>query len=947
MAIEKSNRRNRMEPEIMTGIEGLSGQHFERALQQSDLALEELKQDRLPSAMDRLDKTLALLEGQDGGPDADALFVSTALVLSNLRLRLGQKLGDVPQLLKRARVMAERLGDRRSRALIDLHQGRFSYVMDNLSDALNGLSAGLDEVEDLGDEDIVSQSAEFVGLYYFLQGMYRDAARHFQRALITAKTGRGTADTFFVSYTYGYCTAFLAQFHEAIGVLDHNWRLYRKKGERVPENLFRSALGIVFLMMGKKDDALYHLQESLKDSRENRNPQPMLLAQVGLAYHHFLQGRVEESARIMVEGVIEAARANLVVRQYIFPFILEQLCEYRKFDSEFRPAAFDIAVEMERVISGPNIHLRGVAHRIRAGEGLKKGDNPAAVKSDLEASERYLRRSGDPIELAKTKVQSALFELKKGDRERAVRQANEAWKILSLQGGRFFPDELKSIAEPIPAAALSQESQAPLLERFLDVMEDFVPTADLDTLFSRLVAATTRFYRAERGALFWFDEPKTRQRPLLKAACNLSALELEETSFRISLELVTRSFRNNQPFIVPHGADEPSDRAILCVPFTIRGRVQGVLYYDSDYTEGGFDFLGRETLQKVARHMGIYIERICEYARLADMRSLQLGEQSSRREAADQASITADSPVMLQLLAAADRVADSAATVLILGETGVGKELLARRIHQMSRRSEGPFIVIDLSAIPENLVESELFGHERGAFTGADRQKLGRIELADRGTLFIDEVGEIPLALQTKLLRVLQDKSFMRIGGSRSMHPDFRLIAATNRDLERDVARGRFREDLFYRLNVVPIEVPPLRARSGDVLLLARHFLSHYARKHSRGNLRLAPDDEAALSSYPWPGNVRELQNVIERAVLLAGGDRLELNMPGGMKAAAVDSQADTPTMEEWERRYIRSVIEKTGGRIGGPDGAAKRLGLKRTTLYSRMKKLGLPRKER
>ena len=256
------------------------------------------------------------------------------------------------------------------------------------------------------------------------------------------------------------------------------------------------------------------------------------------------------------------------------------------------------------------------------------------------------------------------------------------------------------------------------------------------------------------------------------------------------------------------------------------------------------------------------------------MRSLQLGEQSSRREAADQASITADSPVMLQLLAAADRVADSAATVLILGETGVGKELLARRIHQMSRRSEGPFIVIDLSAIPENLVESELFGHERGAFTGADRQKLGRIELADRGTLFIDEVGEIPLALQTKLLRVLQDKSFMRIGGSRSMHPDFRLIAATNRDLERDVARGRFREDLFYRLNVVPIEVPPLRARSGDVLLLARHFLSHYARKHSRGNLRLAPWD--CLERNDKPMKLRFAPYTLESKHLFTLAGRVE-----------------------------------------------------------------------
>jgi transcriptional regulator with GAF, ATPase, and Fis domain len=287
-------------------------------------------------------------------------------------------------------------------------------------------------------------------------------------------------------------------------------------------------------------------------------------------------------------------------------------------------------------------------------------------------------------------------------------------------------------------------------------------------------------------------------------------------------------------------------------------------------------------------------------------------------------------------------VADSGASVLISGETGVGKELLARRIHQMSSRAQGPFIVVDISTIPEGLVESELFGHEKGAFTGADRRKPGRIELAHRGTLFIDEVGEIPLFIQTKLLRVLQEKSLVRIGATHTVDSNFRLLAATNRDLETEVARGQFREDLYYRLNVVPLKIPPLRDREGDIILLAEHFLKHYTQKHHRPDLKLSASDIARLNAYHWPGNVRELQNVIERAVLMANDEQLELTLSLEIKPTPEHPFSDIPTMEELQRRYIKYLLEKTGRKIGGSDGAAELLGMKRSTLYNRMRKLGL-----
>jgi transcriptional regulator with GAF, ATPase, and Fis domain len=249
---------------------------------------------------------------------------------------------------------------------------------------------------------------------------------------------------------------------------------------------------------------------------------------------------------------------------------------------------------------------------------------------------------------------------------------------------------------------------------------------------------------------------------------------------------------------------------------------------------------------------------------------------------------------------------------------------------------------VDISTIPENLIESDLFGHEKGAFTGADHQKPGRLELAHKGTLFIDEVGEIPKLVQPKLLRALEEKSFVRIGGITTLKTDYRLITATNRNLEEEVAKGNFRKDLFYRLNVISFEIPPLRERDQDVILLANHFLNHFKHKYGHKEQTFTADEEAKLIAYHWPGNVRELRNVIERYVLLSTDERLESMIPDLSNSFLMNSFSDTPTMDELQRRYIQFLKNKTGGKIGGAGGVAELLGMNRTTLYTRMKKLGL-----
>jgi formate hydrogenlyase transcriptional activator len=292
-----------------------------------------------------------------------------------------------------------------------------------------------------------------------------------------------------------------------------------------------------------------------------------------------------------------------------------------------------------------------------------------------------------------------------------------------------------------------------------------------------------------------------------------------------------------------------------------------------------------------------------------------------------------------------ERVAPTDSTVLIQGETGTGKELIAHAIHNLSSRCGRPFIRLNCAAIPLDLLESELFGHEKGAFTGAIAQKIGRFELADKGTLFLDEVGDIPPVLQPKLLRVLQEQEFERLGSARTHKVDVRLVAATNRNLMAMANRGEFRSDLYYRLNVFPVLLPPLRERREDIPALVAHFVDIYGRRMSRQIEHIPPTTMSALTSYQWPGNIRELQNLIERAVILSDDGVLPNPLPAEGTLGINTSPAAT-TLKDSERFLILRTIESVGWVIGGPKGAAAKLGLKRTTLIHKMQKLGISRSD-
>lgn len=390
-------------------------------------------------------------------------------------------------------------------------------------------------------------------------------------------------------------------------------------------------------------------------------------------------------------------------------------------------------------------------------------------------------------------------------------------------------------------------------------------------------------------------------------------------------------------------------KSILTVPLNWQDRILGTLALVR-ITEDRWSGDEIEFIVQVAPQISIAVQNSLAYRELEEMKERLATEklylEDEIRLDNNIGNMVGDGPAFQSVLRGVQIVAPTDSTVLILGETGTGKELVARAIHEMSGRNRGSFVKVNCAAIPATLLESELFGHEKGSFTGASAQRIGRFELAHQGTLFLDEIGEMPLELQPKLLRAIQDQEFERVGGTRTIRTDVRLLAATNRDLKAMVAENRFRADLYYRLHVFPLQVPPLRERRDDIPLLTRYFVQKHAHKLGRTIDTIPSAALEALTRYDWPGNIRELQNLIERSVILTAGNTLNISLPESTERSSSTRLSTSPANSSHiaERELIIKALEDAKGQVGGPDGAAARLGLKRTTLQSRMRKLKISR---
>jgi formate hydrogenlyase transcriptional activator len=520
---------------------------------------------------------------------------------------------------------------------------------------------------------------------------------------------------------------------------------------------------------------------------------------------------------------------------------------------------------------------------------------------------------------------------------------------------RNLTANLQGLVETRTSALRASEERQRVL---LDVNNAIVTCLDRDSLFTATATALRPVIPFDRCALVLHDPVKNVFRVLGVAGVVPSppviplGTEWPRHGSRSGwildhrAPLLTTDLRDPPSFVEHAALLKEGLRSAVSVPLNAKGRVLGTLNVASRLP-GRYGHDVTLLLAGIGEQVALAMENLLAYEEITALKTRLEEEnlylQEEVRTEAAFGEVVGESPAILAVLANVRKVAKTDSTVLVTGETGTGKELVVRAIHALSRRAAKLLVKVNCAALPAGVIESELFGHEKGAFTGALTRKVGRFELANGGTLFLDEVGDLPLDLQAKLLRVLQDGEFERVGGTQTLKVDVRLIAATNRNLERAVAEERFRADLFYRLNVFPIVIPPLRKRLQDVPRLARHFAMTYSAKMGKPVGRLSDAILARLASYAWPGNVRELQNVIERAVILSPRGRFVL---GEIAAPAGESpKVQTRSLEDVERQHIVAVLEETGWRVSGERGAAKALGLKRTTLEARMKKLDIHRR--
>ena len=707
--------------------------------------------------------------------------------------------------------------------------------------------------------------------------------------------------------------------------------LDRGLADRYPPliHLAETTLAHVHLVM-RDAEAVRDAAEPAYAYWETQSAQPLYLwlSAVALAWARMMEGNAAAAADLL--RTAHRARVAAGSLAYWGSALFEVLLwlEQRGIVLD----EMDLGVELSALLARPNPHLHAIAHRFMALRQWPGADgNPAGVaevRRHFEQSEALLRQVGSLPELTRMLDEKARWHEHCGCLDEAEAARRDVAEIRT----RFTSD---------PGRAPGDERFA---ARFTHMLIEMGRLASLRTgegMWGELAARLCRTLRVERCVIAEDGDPPA-----------IVAIRGGDEAWRASVrERLSSEPQAATGFTQATGRGEDGGEAAI-VRFQAPGSLRsGVLLLENRHAVGFLSAHDQALLELVGEQLGVIVDNLLLRQELIDVRQRLEQETQYYREQGDSArrtdTIVGDAPAIRRVHDEVARVAITETPVLLLGETGVGKELFAREIHNQGARRDGPFVAVHIASLSPGLVASALFGHERGAFTGAVSQMQGRFELAHRGTLFLDEIGELGPEEQVRLLRVLQEGTFERVGGNRPVRSDFRLVAATNRDLEAEVRAARFRQDLFYRLNVFPIRVPPLRERPADIPTLALLFMERSARRLGRPFEGISEADMERLVTYPWPGNVRELMHVIERAAVLSDGPRLRIPPLGaGDETPVVHApkrrDEELITMAEAERRHLRRILMHTRGRVTGAGGAAQLLGLKPSTLNFRVKKLGL-----
>jgi len=844
-----------------------------------------------------------------------------------VRLSLAQSLSSV------ALDAAEILGDQRTRALINIMDGCLKqHSGKEEPGALNKLlDDGLTAIRTLGDADIEKQIKHFLSFLHYGKGDFRACYEAFDSAQnYTQIMACQYFNTLFPIYLAPAANR-IGQYAQSIGICTGALHEAQRNKDKYKELWLMTILAMQFLQIGDNEQGIRFLSDILDCVDAAASPKLYLWVWRGLALYHANIGNIEISHRLMTKCMEMRIEQGIGRFAYTSVWILEMLESYEKRGLPPVPG-YELDKELAQVLTWQNRHLHGMAFKIKARRLPKDAleDRISLLRCSYEA----FMECGNRREAARSALLLAQHYLKAGKETEAreLRLTARADLIDTTLRPAFMLPQLA----PWQGSVYSTVVQSSL-ERCYAAIDKVVLNISAEDYTKELLNALQRELGAEYAAFCRLRQEGSCE---VVAVCNASEMEFSQWHTLECMRTLSRQTEKDW-ILVPS-----DDKVSFCLRIVFPGEESLFLFLESCYVAGAYVCMEAEDIHSLLSVLKK------ELATLFRLQSHQ--QEISRLSGVDYVIPDSDrieyddSPGYKHILDQAQHAAQTDASILILGETGVGKEVLARQIHQFSGRP-GMFVPVHPASTPESLFESEFFGYEKGAFTGAHKQKIGFFELADNGTFFIDELAEIPMSFQVKLLRVLQEHSFTRVGGTRYIKSNFRLVAATNKNLWQEVQEGRFREDLYYRVSVIPIKLPPLRKRQQDIPRLLNLFLQQFCTRYGRPVPPISEELIRQCCAYSWPGNIRELRNVVERAVILNAGGPLRMSLseneevrPAQAKSDCTDLFVDLPTLKEMNARYLQYVLEKTQGRIAGPGGAAEILGVKRSTLYEKLRKYGL-----
>ena len=842
------------------------------------------------------------------------------------------------------------VGDIRSIGYIDIQIGTLNITLKGSYETLyyRRMEKGYKTILSIGDRDIILRSAEKILLYYIIESRFAEALAFFHSVVFCEDEDI----SFYINtsiFIYAASSAtYLGNFLLAEQILElgiDKIRTLRKGRLTYDEasgiNTMRAMTAFLLIWQNRHREALRIIRDILTAPHSGGETYASLWASRALAFCYYREGNPEGSWQSFREWMTCPESTNQVHSNYfIATFVLDLLYSYHAEGRAF-PAGWSFARELEFAESSPFLILKANALRI-SGQMLEEVRGPGCPEAGekLRRSLEVFRSINAPVDMAKTLIALAQFHQNAGAFADAAQAASRARRICRAYSPSFFPEELVPLAEQAPAYGEWEQGAVPdLRTNFLRALKTNMLTDIEENAFSSMLGALLGALGMMSGCVL-----RHRNGKFERQASKNFGKDGEERAFLLAAESCAAS---SSLFRVLEEGEISVIYAQAAIVLHVRLEIYGhwVFYAEGPILRTIFSLLA----ERQAGGLEDIVAAWLTVSRKKEQRLEEATPPPPARPAEEGMQMVFASEAMRRIVRQADTVACKDTAVLLLGESGCGKEVIAQRLHEKSGR-KGNFVCVNLSNLPYDLFESECFGYEKGSFTGAQRQKIGLFELADNGTLFIDEVGDMPLPIQIKLLRVLQSKKFMRIGGTKSIYSNFRLVCATSRDLRRSVAEGTFREDLYYRINVVTIRIPPLRERREDIVRLARHFLRYYAEHHNVTVPELTGEELERIASWSWPGNVRQLKNYMERFCILKDGVLEELGGTAGgaeSPAAGQDSPVPglltgTPSLKELEDAYFESIYRKTAGEVGGEGGIAAILGISRSTAYAWIDRLRL-----